>query len=191
MDNLKQNAILVRDALIYAQEDLHKQTMQNAKSSLELVRIHDKIWSAIPAAQALVDGVGSCAEQPYDCVELESLIWRTLIPCVRSNLGMKETAKRIAEAITATPKRESGGQPPIQNQPQNEHISDTCSKIEAIGVHGYEISGDTIYIGPMRPDRIKVADVTCTIDWDEAYTDEAKKRRIRDAERICRGLDRD
>lgn len=57
------------------------------------------------------------------------------------------------------------------------------------GVHGYEISGDTIYIGPMRRDRVKVADITCTIDWDETYTDEAKERRIRDAKRVCRGLD--
>lgn len=59
------------------------------------------------------------------------------------------------------------------------------------GLHGYEISGNTIYIGPMRPDRVKVADITCTIDWDETYTEEAKQRRIRDAERICRGLNRE
>lgn len=62
---------------------------------------------------------------------------------------------------------------------------------ESSGVHGYEISGNTIYIGPMRPDRVKVAEITCTIDWDETYTEEAKTRRIRDAERICRGLDRE
>jgi hypothetical protein len=62
---------------------------------------------------------------------------------------------------------------------------------ESSGVHGYEISGNTIYIGPMRRDRVKVAEIVCTIDWDETYTDEAKARRIRDAERICRGLDRE
>lgn len=67
----------------------------------------------------------------------------------------------------------------------------SAPKRESSGVHGYEISGNTIYIGPMRPDRVKVADITCTIDWNETYTDEAKQRRIRDAERICRGLDRE
>jgi hypothetical protein len=44
MDNLKQNAILVRDALIEAQIELHRK--------------YDKIRSVLPAAQALVDGVG-------------------------------------------------------------------------------------------------------------------------------------
>lgn len=71
------------------------------------------------------------------------------------------------------------------------HLNEKAPKREVSGVHGYEISGNTIYIGPMRPDRVKVADITCTIDWDETYTDEAKQRRIRDAERICRGLDRE
>lgn len=68
---------------------------------------------------------------------------------------------------------------------------DATPKRESSGVHGYEISDNTIYIGPMRPDRVKVADITCTIDWDETYTEEAKARRLRNAERICRGLDRD
>lgn len=53
------------------------------------------------------------------------------------------------------------------------------------GGFGYEISGDTMYIGPMRADCRKVADIICTIDWDETYTDEAKVRRLQDAERIC------
>jgi hypothetical protein len=56
---------------------------------------------------------------------------------------------------------------------------------------GYEITDSTIYIGPMRADGRKVADIICTIDWDVTYTDEAQKRRIANAESICEAFNRE
>ena len=50
---------------------------------------------------------------------------------------------------------------------------------------GYEICSDTIYIGLMRVDGMKVDSIICTIDWDDTYKEVYKNQRLKNAEKIC------
>jgi hypothetical protein len=49
------------------------------------------------------------------------------------------------------------------------------------GPWGIEMTDKAQWIGPMRPDGVKINEIVCKVDWDDGYTHELKQRLLANA----------